>query len=66
MPDYNIIIQYDEQNHIYVASVPQLQGCMAHGYTQEKALKEVLKVKEMWLDTAREKKMVIPNPVKYI
>ena len=31
MAKYSIFMQYDPQDKIYVASVPELQGCMAHG-----------------------------------
>lgn len=33
MAEYSIIMQYDPQDNIYVASIPELQGCMAHGET---------------------------------
>ena len=41
MSKYSVFMYYDEQDQIYVASVPELQGCMAHGETQEEALKEI-------------------------
>ncbi|MCD8132018.1 MAG: type II toxin-antitoxin system HicB family antitoxin [Lachnospiraceae bacterium] len=34
MENYSIFIQYDPVDKIYVASIPELQGCMAHGHTQ--------------------------------
>ena len=37
MAEYSIFMQYDPQDKIYVASVPELQGCMAHGETKEEA-----------------------------
>jgi predicted RNase H-like HicB family nuclease len=56
---YTFFIQYDEDNKIYVASVPELQGCMAHGNTPEDAIKEVRIVMEMWLEVAEEKGLCI-------
>ncbi len=41
MAEYSIFMQYDSQDKIYVASVPELQGCMTHGETKEEALKEL-------------------------
>ena len=57
-----MIIQYDNDDKIYVASIPELQGCMAHGKTKEEALKEIEIVKKMWLETAKEKGVDIPEP----
>ena len=45
-----------------MASIPELQGCMAHGKTKEEALKEIEIVKKMWLETAKEKGVDIPEP----
>lgn len=41
MAEYSILIQYDVIDRIYVASIPELPGCMAHGITKEQALKEI-------------------------
>ncbi len=62
MLEYSVIIQYDNDDKIYVASIPELQGCMAHGKTKEEALKEIEIVKKMWLETAKEKGVDIPEP----
>ena len=60
---YSIFIQYDNRDNIYVASIPELQGCMAHGNTPEKAVEEIKTVLEMWLETAKENGVTIPEPV---
>lgn len=62
---YSIVIQYDEIDNIYVASVPELQGCMAHGRTQEDALREISVVVEMWLEEARDLGRQIPSPLLF-
>lgn len=62
MHKYSVLIQYDPQDKIYVASVPELQGCMAHGETKEKALKEIEIAKELWIETAKEEGLPIPEP----
>ena len=38
MAEYSIFMQYDPQDKIYVASVPELQGCMAHTVIKTDAL----------------------------
>ena len=39
MDRYEIIIFWSEEDKAYVADVPELPGCMAHGSTYEHALK---------------------------
>jgi len=53
---------YDPQDKIYVASIPELQGCMAHGQTREEALKEKEVVENLWLESAKDMKIEIPEP----
>lgn len=62
MSKYSVIIQYDDIDKIYVASIPELQGCMAHGETQEEAFREVNIVRDMWIETAKEEGLPIPEP----
>ena len=65
MPTYSVLIQYDSRDDIYVASIPELQGCMAHGKTQEEAMAEIKIALEIWLETARENNIMVPQPVLY-
>ena len=62
---YEIVIFGDEQDKIFVADVPDLPGCMAHGKTQTKALMHVNEAIELWLDTARKHGDRIPEPRKH-
>lgn len=62
MSKYSVLIQYDDIDQIYIASIPELQGCMAHGKTQEEAFKEVNIVRDMWIQTALEEGLPIPEP----
>lgn len=62
MAEYSIFIKYDPIDRIYVASVPELPGCMAHGKTKEQALKEIEIAKELWIETALEDGQTIPDP----
>ena len=38
MYKYEIIIYWDEQDRLYIADVPELPGCSAHGKTYNEAL----------------------------
>lgn len=43
---YEVIIYWSDEDKVFVADVPELPGCMAHGPTQEKALREAKKRKQ--------------------
>lgn len=38
---YEIILYWSSEDKVFVAEVPELPGCMAHGATQETALANV-------------------------
>ena len=54
MHKYEIIIYWSNEDQIFVAEVPELPGCMAHGSTQEAALAHANEAIQLWIDTARE------------
>ena len=62
MYKYEIILYWSHEDDAFVAEVPELPGCMAHGNSQEAALKQVKKAIGLWLDTAREFGDPIPEP----
>ena len=62
MYKYEIILYWSEEDGAFVAEVPQLPGCMAHGATQEDALREAQKAIELWIETATEFWDPIPEP----
>ena len=61
-PKYEIILYWSSADRAFVAEVPELPGCMAHGDTQEAALRYVNQVMELWIDTAKEFGDPIPEP----
>jgi len=54
MDRYEIIIYRSDEDQAFIAEVPELPGCMAHGATQEEALAQVKVAVGLWIDTARE------------
>jgi predicted RNase H-like HicB family nuclease len=62
MDKYEIIIYWSEEDKVFVAEVPELPGCMAHGDTQELALANTKEAIRLWIDTAREVGRPIPTP----
>lgn len=62
MRKYEIILYWSNEDKVFVAEVPELPGCMAHGDTQDLALKNAHDAIELWLDTASEFGDPIPAP----
>ena len=51
---YEIILYWSNADDAFVAEVPELPGCSAHGDTQEDALKNINQAMELWIDTAKD------------
>ena len=62
MYKYEIILYWSNDDDAFVAEVPELPGCMAHGNTQEDALRHVNQAMALWIDTAKEFDDPIPKP----
>ena len=62
MDKYEIIIFWSEEDHAFVAEVPELPGCMAHGDTYESVLANARTAIALWIKTAKEFKDPIPQP----
>ena len=62
MHKYEIIIYWSNEDVTFVAEVPELPGCMAHGDTQEAALRHVNDAMDLWIETAREFGDPVPEP----
>ncbi len=62
MYKYEIIIYWSDEDKIFVAEVPELKSCMAHGKTQAEAVKNINQAIELWLETAIEFGDEIPLP----
>ena len=53
---------WSNEDDAFVAEVPELPGCMAHGSTQLDALKSINEAMKLWIDVAREHGDRIPEP----
>ena len=62
MHKYEIIIYWSNEDEAYVAEVPELPGCMAHGDTQTAALENANSAIQLWIDTAEEFGDPVPEP----
>jgi len=59
---YEVIIYWSDEDKVFIAEVPELSGCIAHGDTAEQALKEVNVVVDAWMEIAKENNWEIPAP----
>jgi len=62
MHKYEIILYWSNKDQAFIAEVPELPGCMAHGNDQESALQNVNEAMQLWIDTAREFGDPVPEP----
>ncbi|OGV64425.1 MAG: hypothetical protein A2283_11160 [Lentisphaerae bacterium RIFOXYA12_FULL_48_11] len=62
MDKYEIIIFWSEEDKVFVADVPELPGCMAHGSSYESALSNARDAITLWIKTAKEFKDPVPQP----
>jgi predicted RNase H-like HicB family nuclease len=56
------MIYWSDEDEAFIAEVPELPGCMAHGVTQEAALGSAQYAIRIWIDTAKEFGDPIPAP----
>ncbi len=62
MHKYELIIYWSNDDNVFVAEVPELPGCIAHGETKAEALANADEAVQLWLDTAKEFGDPIPEP----
>ena len=62
MDKYEVIIYWSGEDQIFIAEVPELPGCMAHGKSQADALKHAKQAMTLWIKTAREFNDPVPEP----
>jgi predicted RNase H-like HicB family nuclease len=62
MDKYEIIIYWSDEDTVFVAEVPELPGCAAHGNSHEEALANAKTAMQLWIDTAKEFGDPIPEP----
>ena len=61
-PRYHINLFWSEEDGRWIADVPDLAGCSAHGRTPAEAAAEAQEAIALWLETAREEGLAIPEP----
>lgn len=59
-PRYHINVFWSDEDDCWIATVPDLRPCSAHGDTPHEAVTEVEVVMEMWLDWALDHGVPLP------
>lgn len=62
MNKYEIIIFWSDNDNCFIAEIPELKGCAAHGETHDDALKQVKIVANEWMKIAKKEGWQIPKP----
>ena len=62
MHKYEVDIYWDQEDELFIAEVPELAGCMAHGDSPGAALANAQDAIGLWLDAARDLGREIPEP----
>jgi predicted RNase H-like HicB family nuclease len=63
---YEVIIFWSDDDDAFVAEVPELPGCMAHGASHAEALANAEEAVQLWLETAQELGRPVPHLVEEI
>jgi predicted RNase H-like HicB family nuclease len=62
MSQYHINLFWSQEDACWIADIPDLKYCSAHGETPDEALREVIAAKKAWLASAKAHKRQIPKP----
>jgi predicted RNase H-like HicB family nuclease len=62
LPRYHINVFWSDEDSCWIADVPDLRYCSAHGSTPAEAVAEAQEAMTMWLEVARDEGIPIPQP----
>lgn len=62
MRKYEIIIYWSDEDGAFIAEVPELPRCAAHGDNPDSALASSKEAIELWIRTAKEFGRTVPEP----
>lgn len=59
---YSMVIQWSEEDKVYIVTVPELPGCKTHGETYEEAVQHGQEVIELWIEANEAWGRPVPPP----
>ncbi len=63
-PKYQIVIWWSDApgDGVFIAAVPELPRCMAHGHTHQEAFENIMEAMQGYLEVAEEDSVPVPQP----
>lgn len=61
-PRFHINLFWSDEDDCWIADVPDLKFCSAHGATAEEAAHEIEIAMKLWLESAHEHGDLVPEP----
>jgi predicted RNase H-like HicB family nuclease len=62
---YSILIEWEPQDQIYIARVPELPRCITHGATYEEALAQIQDALDGYVEVVEAQHNPLPAPHVY-
>lgn len=62
--NYTAMVQWSEEDTFYLARIRELDGCIAHGFTEAEALKNVREMEKLALAALNEAGQETPEPIE--
>ena len=66
MPHYDLVVYWSGEDAVYVAEVPDLPGCSAHGDSPSDAVSNATDAMRAWLRGAEEAGIPFPTPTQRV
>jgi len=63
--EYTLIIQWSDEDQLYLAYSPELPGCITHGRTYLEAAEMGVEAMELWCDVTLSAGEPLPLPQRY-
>ena len=61
MHKYEVVINWSDEDGVFIAEAPELPYCLAHGDTPQAALAELAVAMDLYIETLRETGEPIPE-----
>lgn len=62
---YSMIVQWGEEDQVYIVTVPELPGCKTHGKDRIEAVKNAIEVIDLCIEVAEKDGRPVPPPRYY-
>ena len=59
---YSLIIEWSDEDQVYIVTAPELPGCRTHGATRAEALAKGEEIVAEWLEIVSERGRALPEP----